>query len=132
MNFCCIRNIKRDFYPTSFCFFNFALNCLCLQLPIDYFGRNKKFFCLNQMSNFKQHGWDNAKGAKLCNCQVEITFHKMFSPKIGLLLYQTEIISLLLYVIALAQGRNKLDISSSIHFKMFLRSLSMPFFPWLN
>ena len=57
----------------------------------------------------------------------------MFSSKIDLLLYQTEIISLLLYVIALAQGRNKFYISYSIHFEIFLGSLSMTlFFSWLN
>ena len=45
--------------------------------------------------------------------------------KIDLLLYQTEIISLSLYVIALAQGRNKLYISCSIHLEILLGSLSM-------
>ena len=100
------------------------------------FWHNEKFLCLNQISNFKQHGWDNAKGAKLCNFQVEITFNKMFSSKINLLLYQTEIISLLLYVIALAQGRNfffytlwdifRFFIHDSLFFLVKLRKLLIP------
>ena len=83
---------------------------------------NEKFLRLNQMSNFK-HGSDNAKA---CNCQVAITFNKMFSSKIDLLLYQTEIISLLLSGIGLAQGRNEFYISFSfLHFEILLCSLSM-------
>ena len=31
---------------------------------INWVGGNKKFCCLNQQTNFKQHGSDNAKGAE--------------------------------------------------------------------
>ena len=60
-----LENISSQFKQPSFCVLNCALK-LSLFACTNWVGNHEKCRCLNQQSNFKQHGsWsDNAKGAE--------------------------------------------------------------------
>ena len=58
-----IKGISNQLKQLSFCVLNCALK-LSLFASTNWVGNHKKFRCLNQQSNLKLRGSDNAKGAE--------------------------------------------------------------------